>query len=388
MDSRTPFGVIEQDDEVRTVRELVRRYAEEKLRPVADEAEKTARFPRSVVGDLADLGVLGLGFPTDLGGSGGTYLGLCVAIEETYRISPGIAASAFMSPLVAYDIRHAGSSEQAHRYIPPILSGKTIAGLAVTESDAGSDVASISTRAIRTDSGWRIDGQKMFITNGGLADLIIVLARTSDVEGGGITAFIVELPNERVTVDPPLKKLGWRASETNAISFQGCEVPSDAVVGEVGSGFGLVMTGFNLERVTLAAGSVGLAQGALDAAMEYATLRTQFGRQIACFQAVRHQLARSAAKVEAARRLTYHAARLVDEGRSAAGVASMAKLVAGEMCQDVARSAVQVFGGIGFMKEERVERYFRDSMIMTIGGGTSEIQADIIGKSLGLPFER
>jgi alkylation response protein AidB-like acyl-CoA dehydrogenase len=362
----------------------MRPYAEEQLRAIADRAETDGKFPRHVVDDLAKLGALGLGFPTELGGSGGSYLGLCVAVEEVYRISPGIAASAFMSPLIAYDILQFGSAAQRERYVPAILDGTAVAALAVTEPDAGSDVASLRTTARRTAAGWVLNGQKMYITNAGIADLMIVLAQTPDEGPRSISAFVVELPAAGVTVDAKLDKLGWRASETNGVTLDGCVVPEDAILGTPGSGFTLVMTGFNLERATLAAGSVGLAQGALDDAIDYTVTRTQFGRSLASFQTVRHSLAASAAEIEAARQLTYFAARLIGTGEDAIAAASMAKLVASNMCQEVARRCLQVHGGAGFMKEFRAERYYRDSMIMTIGGGTSEIQAEIIGKQLGL----
>ena len=381
--TRTVWPVPDSDEEVRDVRGLMRPYAEDQLRTIADRAEADGKFPRHVVDDLAKLGALGLGFPTELGGSGGTYLGLCVAIEEIYRISPGIAASAFMSPLIAYDILQFGSTQQRERYVPAILDGTAVAALAVTEPDAGSDVASLRTTARRTADGWVLNGQKLYITNAGIADIMLVLARTPDEGDRSISAFVVDLPTAGVTVDAKLDKLGWRASETNGVTLDGCVVPEDAILGTPGSGFTLVMTGFNLERATLAAGSVGLAQGALDDAIAYTTTRTQFGRALASFQTVRHSLAVSAAEIEAARQLTYVAARLVgsDEGIAAA---SMAKLVASNMCQEVARRCLQVHGGAGFMKEFRAERYYRDSMIMTIGGGTSEIQAEIIGRQLGL----
>ncbi len=362
----------------------MRPYAEEQLRAIADRAEVDGKFPRHVVDDLAKLGALGLGFPTDLGGSGGSYLGLCVAVEEVYRISPGIAASAFMSPLIAYDILQFGSTEQRERYVPAILDGTAVAALAVTEPDAGSDVAALRTTARRTAAGWVLNGQKMYITNAGIADLMLVLAQTPDEGPRSISAFVVDMPAAGVTVDAKLDKLGWRASETNGVTLDGCVVPEDAMLGSPGSGFTLVMTGFNLERATLAAGSVGLAQGALDDAIDYTVTRTQFGRPLASFQAVRHSLASAAAEIEAARQLTYYAARLIGTGDDGIAAASMAKLVASNMCQDVARRCLQVHGGAGFMKEFRAERYYRDSMIMTIGGGTSEIQAEIIGRQLGL----
>ncbi|MDX6234060.1 MAG: butyryl-CoA dehydrogenase [Nocardioidaceae bacterium] len=382
--SPATWPVPDLDDEVREVRGLLRPYAEEQLRPVADAAERDATFPRHVVHDLAKLGALGLGFDEALGGSGGSHVGFCVAIEEVYRVSPGIAASAFMSPLVAFDIVQSGNDAQRRRYVPPILEGRTMAALGVTEPDAGSDVASLRTTARRTPQGWRLDGSKAFITNAGLADVMVVLARTPDIGPRAISAFVVDLPTAGVTVEAPLHKLGWRASETNGVSFQGVELAEEAMLGEPGSGLAMVLGGFNLERATLAAGSVGMAQGALDLALEHARTRTQFNAPIAARQAVRHSLARAAARLEAARQLTYRAAALVANGTEGIAAASMAKLVASEMAQDVTRTCVQVHGGAGFMKEYAVERFYRDSMVMTIGGGTSEIQAEIIGRMLGL----
>lgn len=382
--TRSAWPIADLDEEVRDVRGLARPYAEGPMRAAADTAEQEGRFPRAVTDELAKLGLLGLGFPASLGGSGGSHVGFCVAVEEVYRVSPSFGASAFMSPLIAFDILQAGNQAQRERYIPRILGGTAMAALAVTEPDAGSDVASLRTTARRTSTGWRLDGSKMYITNAGIADVMVVLARTPDEGPRSISAFVIDLPASGVTIGASLKKLGWRGSETNAVSFDGCELPADAILGPPGSGFNLIMTGFNLERAALAAGSVGLAQGALDGAVEYARARTQFGRQITEFQAIRHTLARCAAQIEAARQVTYQAARLVGAGDTGIAAASMAKLVASEMCQEVARRCLQVHGGAGFMTEYRAERFYRDSMIMTIGGGTSEIQAEIIGRRLGL----
>ncbi len=380
-------GVPDLDDEISSVREVAQNYTRRSLPPIASEAERSGTFPRKVVAEWGALGLLGMGFPEDCGGSGGSHVGFCVSIEELYRISPGIAASASMASLIGYDIYRHGTAEQVERYVRPLLEGQAVGALAITEPDAGSDMSAIRTKAIRTAEGWRISGEKMFITNGGIADVLLLLASTPEEPGAGLTAFVIDLPAQGITASQPLKKLGWRASETNGLSFDDCLIPGDAVVGQVGRGTDLVKAGLNLERVALAAGAVGLAQGAIDEALKYAQDRTQFGRPIGEYQAVRHNIARCAAQLEAARRLTYHAARLIDDPGGVAA-AAMAKLFASEMCQAVAQVAVQVHGGAGFTEEFKVEQYFRDSMIMTIGGGTSEMQLDIIGRKLGMKYER
>lgn len=386
--ARARTNVVDDDEEIARIRAAIREFAEEELREFADRSEEDGRFPSEVTHALGELGVLGLGFPEEYGGTGGSKLAFVVAVEEVYRVSPGIAASAFMSPLVASDILQAGNEQQKQRWLPSIFSGDVMAALALTEPDSGSDAASLRTKAERVDGRWRLNGRKMFITNGGLADVVLVLARVPDENGsGGISAFLVEADSQGFVVGDPLAKLGWRASETNSLFFDDCYLPEDALLGGIGSGFRLVMRGFDLERVALAAGAVGLAQGALDAATLYATERTQFGRPIGRFQAVGHALARARADVEASRQITYHAARNLEDEHHARLLASMAKLVATEMCQRVSRQAVQAHGGAGFMKEFSVERFYRDAMVMTIGGGTSEIQAELIARELGLKGE-
>jgi len=374
------------EEEISSVRKVAHSLTRGRLPEVAAEAERSGRVPREMVAEMGRLGLLGLGFPEERGGSGGSWVGFCVGIEELYRVSPGVAASASMASLIAHDLCQHGSAEQVERYVRPLLEGRAIGALALTEPDAGSDLASIRTKAVRTAAGWVISGEKMYITNGGLADVVLVLARTPEEPGGGLTAFVMDLPRSGVSAGRPLAKLGWRSSETNGLTFEDCVVPSDAVVGEVGQGSTLVKAGLTLERVAMAAGAVGLAQGAVDQAVAYAQTRAQFGRPIGQYQAVRHTIAQCAAQVEAARRLTYHAARLVDDP-SGGPAASMAKLVASQMCQTVAQAAVQVHGGAGFTQEFKVEQYLRDSMIMTIGAGTSEMQLDIIGRALGLQYD-
>lgn len=379
----SPLAVPDLDEEVESVRALVRTYIRGSLLATAEDAETGGTYPRHVTKEMGELGLLGIGFPESIGGSGGSLLGLSVGVEEIYRVSPGIAASAYMASLIGYDILQQGSPEQVERYVRPLIEGRAIGALALTEPDVGSDMSSIRTKAVRTATGWSLSGEKMYITNGGIADIMLVLARTPEEPVEGLTAFVLDLPEEGVSASQPLKKLGWRASETNGVVFDDCQLPADAVVGHVGHGLELIKAGLNLERVTLAAGALGLAQGAIDEALSFAKTRIQFGRPISEYQAVRHHIARSASQLEAARQLTYHAARLV-ESPQGGSAAAMAKYVASDMCQTVARTAVQIHGGAGFTQEYKVEQFYRDSMIMTIGGGTSEVQLDIIGRGLGM----
>jgi alkylation response protein AidB-like acyl-CoA dehydrogenase len=368
------------------VRAAVREFAEGRVRPLAEPCDRSGRFPRELVPELGELGMLGLGVPESYAGTGSTKLAFAIAVEEVYRVSAGIAASAFMSPLIANDILDAGTEEQKQRLVPPILRGEWIAALAVTEPEAGSDVAAIRTRAAETGGGWRIDGYKRFITNATVADLTLVLARTEEGGGNrGLSLFAVPRGTPGLSPQPVLEKVGWNASDTADIAFDGVEVGPDALVGGRGDGFRYVMNGFNLERIVLATGAVGLGQAALEACLEYAAQRIQFGKAIGTFQSVRESIARMAADVEAARQLAYHAAAKLDAGEPCALEAAMAKLVAGEMCQRVTTKAIQLHGGAGFTMELPVQRFHRDSLIMSIGGGTSEIQAELIARGLGLP---
>jgi alkylation response protein AidB-like acyl-CoA dehydrogenase len=374
------------DADVAEIREGVRDYAERRLMPIAELCDVEGSFPRELVREMGELGFMGVGFPETYGGIGGSKLAFAIAVEEVYRASAGIAASAFMSPLIAHDLLLSASEEQKAALVPPILAGEAVAALAVTEPDAGSDAGAIRTRATRLENGWRIDGMKRFITNAHIADTVLVLARTAPEPGNrGLSLFAVPRGTPGMEPQPGIAKLGWRCSDTADIAFDGCEVPEGALVGQLGAGFKVVMNGFNLERIVLATGAVGLGQAALDATVAYVGERVQFGQPIGAFQNVRTGVSRMAAEIEAARCLAYHAARKLDAGEVCTAEASMAKLVAGEMCQRVSAQAIQLHGGVGFTMELPVQRFHRDSLIMTIGGGTTEIQAEVIARALKLP---
>jgi alkylation response protein AidB-like acyl-CoA dehydrogenase len=376
------------DVDLRLIREAVREYADRRLVPLAHEVDEAERFPLEVVKEMGELGFLGIGFPTAYGGSEGSKLAFTITAEEIYRASAGIAASAFIGPLIAHDLLLAATEDQCSQLVPPILSGNAIAAIAITEPDAGSDIGAIRTRAVRSGGGYRLKGYKRFITNASIADVVLVLARTTlgaDSRSRGLTLFVVERGTPGMKAQAPIAKVGWRSSDTADIAFDDCEVPESAAVGEVDAGFKVLMRGFNLERINLAAGAVGVGQAALDATSAYAAERTQFGARIGTFQSVREAIARMAADVEASRQLTYHAARKLDSGEPCATEASMAKLVAAEMCQRVTARAVQLHGGMGVTTELGVHRFHGDSLIMSITGGTTEIQAEVIARELGLP---
>lgn len=376
----------EHEADLTEIRDGVRQYASRRLAPISADCDVEGRFPLELVREMGELGFMGLGFPPAYGGIGGSKLAFAIAVEEVYRASAGIAASAFMSPLIAHDLLLSATEDQKMALVPPILAGETIAALAVTEPDAGSDAGALRTRATRIDDGWRIDGMKRFITNAHIADTVLVMARTGSQPGNrGLSLFAVPQGTAGMEPQPSVAKLGWRCSDTADIAFDGCVVAADALVGELNGGFKVVMNGFNLERIVLATGAVGLAQAALDATLAYVAERVQFGQPIGTFQNVRAIVARMAADIEAARQLAYHAAHRLDGGQRCTVEASMAKLVAGEMCQRVTTQAIQLHGGVGFTMELPVQRFHRDSLIMTIGGGTTEIQAEVIARGLNLP---
>lgn len=379
-------ATVVDEHELGMIRDLARKFSEQRIKPIAERCDREGTFPLELVAELGELGLLGAGTDEEYGGSGASKLAYAIAVEEVYRAQAGIAASVFMSPLIAHDILLAASEEQKRRLVPPLVRGEAIAALAVTEPEAGSDAASIRTRAVATANGFRIDGYKRFITNATIADLVLVLARTTEGAGNrGLSLFAVEASAPGLQVQAKLEKAGWRCSDTADIAFEGCEVPAGALIGRLDEGFKVVMNGFNLERIVLAAGSLGLAQAAVDETVQYGQERVQFGRPIGSFQSVAESIARMAASLEAARQLTYHAARKLDAGQPCSTEASMAKLVAAEMCQEVTAKAIHLHGGAGFTMELPVQRFHRDSLIMSIGGGTSEIQSQLIARSLGLP---
>ncbi|HXF36702.1 MAG TPA: acyl-CoA dehydrogenase family protein [Actinomycetota bacterium] len=370
-------------------RRTVRSFAEEVVRPRAEQADRAEALPLDVVRAMGDLGLFGVPFPEEYGGQGADLLTFCLAVEELGRVdqSVGITLAAAVG-LGAMPILRFGTGEQRERHLPSMCRGEAIGAFALTEPEAGSDAAAIRTRAREEGEGWVLEGTKAFITNAGtpLTSLIVAAAVTDPDEGAhGISQFLVPSDAPGLVVGPPYRKLGWRASDTHEVAFQGCRVPGDHLLGERGRGLAQALEILDGGRITTAALSVGLAQACLDAGLAYARERRAFGRPIGAFQAIGFKLADMRVAVETARLATYRAAWLRDRGRPHTAAAALAKLHASEAAVRCAREAVQIFGGAGFIEGSPVARYYRDAKVLEIGEGTSEMQRLVIARELGLP---
>ena len=375
------------DDEHRHFQEVCRSFVRREMKPRVRAAEETGTFPAELWPALAGAGLLGVGHPEEHGGTGGGVLALAILAEELAKSSGGMAVTPLVSSyMAAPHLARFGTPEQKERYLRPVLAGEAVAAIAVTEPGAGSDVAGLSASATRADGGWLLRGTKMFITNAGLADVIIVAART---EGGsrhqGITTFLVDRGHPGMTLGAPLPKLGWHASDTREVVFEDAFAEDARVLGTEGRGFQQIMEAFQVERIVLAGMAVGLGQEALDDAKAHALERRAFGQRIADFQTLRHRLAQMQTSLEAARLVTYQAAARWDAGHAEAATSiAAAKLFAARVACQVVDDAVQVFGGYGFIEETPIAMHYRDARILRIGGGTDEVQLEIIAKRMGL----
>lgn len=370
------------------LRETVRRFVESEIRPNVNEWEERREFPRELYKRCGELGLLGLKFPEEYGGQGGSHLHDAVWVEELARRggSGGVAAglnahaSIAMPPVFQF-----GDEWQRRRWIVPGISGEKIGALGITEPGAGSDVASLRTTAKKVDGGWIVNGSKTFITNGVRADFLVCACRTTEEGGHGGTSFLVlegDMPGYEVTAK--LEKLGWHSSDTGEIAFTDVEVPDSHLLGQENGGFQLIMANFAWERLLMAIGAVGAMDRLVELSIEYAKERQAFGRSIGTFQAIRHKIADMATKAAASRALTYDTLRRFDAGETVINEVSMTKLLTQRSLVDVADDAVQIHGGYGYMREYEVERALRDARLGPIGGGTDEIMREIIGKNLGL----
>lgn len=368
------------------LRHSLRSFIEKEIAPHAEEWEKQGGFPhREVFKRFGELGFFGVDIPEQYGGSNAGFVATIVLAEEMARCnSSGVAASLGLHANIALPyIAALGSEEQKEKYLVPGVKGEIIGALGVTEPGAGSDVGSMRTYAVKDGDSYIINGSKMFITNGGIADFVILAAKTDREKGHqGITQFLVDTKAPGFTVSRDLDKLGWRACNTAELAFEDVRVPKSAILGEEESGFYNIMIHFQEERLYMAIGAVCEAQRALDLAMEYAKERVQFGRPIAKFQVTRHKIADMATEIEAARQLVYNTIRLHVEQEPCQVEVAMCKLFACEMATRVINQCLQIFGGYGYMMEYPIQRLWRDSRIGPIGGGTSEIQREIIGRLL------
>ncbi len=374
----------EQEEFRRTVRE----FAEEVVRPRADEADRAEALPMDVVRKMGELGLFGLPFPEAYGGQGADFLTFCLAVEELGRVdqSIGITLAAAVG-LGAAPIHRFGTEEQRRRWLVPMCRGEALGAFALTEPGAGSDAAGIRTRARLEGGEWVIEGSKAFITNSGtpLTSVIVVAAVTDAEDGRRLSQILVPAGTPGLTVAPAYRKLGWRASDTHELAFSGCRVPEDHLLGERGRGLAQCLEILDAGRISTAALAVGLAQACLEASVAYAKERRAFGRPIGEFEGIQFKVADMRVAVETARLATYRAAWLKDQGRPHKAEAALAKLHASEAAVACARAAVQVFGGYGFIEESPVARYYRDAKILEIGEGTSEMQRLLLARDLGLP---
>jgi butyryl-CoA dehydrogenase len=371
-------------EEHEMIRKMVRDFARNEVEPTAAERDEEERFDRAIFDQMGELGLCGIPWPEEYGGIGGDYLGYVIAVEELSRVcaSVGVTLSAHTS-LAGWPIFKFGSEEQKQKFLRPMAEGKKIGAYGLTEPGSGSDAGNMKTTAKKDGDHYILNGSKIFITNAGDAEIYVVFART-DIDAGtrGVSAFIVEKGTPGFSFGKKEKKLGIRSSPTLEIIFEDCRVPAENLLGKEGEGFKIAMMTLDGGRNGIAAQAVGIAQGALDASVNYAKERKQFGKPIGVNQGIGFKLADMATKVEAARLLTYQAAWRESEGLPYGKESAMSKLFAGDIAMEVTTDAVQVFGGYGYTKEYPVERYMRDAKITQIYEGTQEIQRLVISKML------
>ncbi|MEW5948035.1 MAG: acyl-CoA dehydrogenase family protein [Thermodesulfobacteriota bacterium] len=377
-------------DEQKMIVDLARKIAEEKVVPVRAELDEKEEFPWKIMEDLAKADLFGIYIPEKYGGFGGGCFENCLAVEQLGRACIGVATTFAASGLGAFPILFFGSEEQKQKYLPEIASGRKLAAFGLTEAGAGSDAGGIRTTATKDGDDYILNGTKQWITNGGEAEIYTIIALTDREKGArGASAFIVEKGEAGFSFGKKEKKMGLRASSTRELVFDHCRVPKGRLIGREGMGFIIAMKTLDLARPGIGSLSVGLAQGALDAAVQYAKERVQFGHPIISFQAVQHMLADMATQTEAGRALVYAVARYIDSNpKDISKVSAMAKLFPSDVAMQVTTDAVQVFGGYGYMKDYPVEKMMRDAKILQIYEGTNQIQRSVIGQALNKEYGR
>jgi alkylation response protein AidB-like acyl-CoA dehydrogenase len=371
-------------EEQELLRRSVREFAEIEMRPHIMEWDDAQHFPTELMPKLAALGLLGIQVPEAYGGAGMSAVDYCICIEELARVDPSVALSvAAHNGLCSSHIWLFGTDAQKQKYLAPLARGEKIGAWGLTESTSGSDAAGMRTTAARAGACWVLNGSKTFTTHGRVGDVLVAMAVTDRAAGSkGVSAFIIEKGTPGLAPGKKENKLGMRASDTSEVIFENCRIPEDQLLGEVGQGFVNTMQVLDAGRIGIAALSVGLAQGAYEAALQYAKERRAFGKTISSFQAIQWKLADNATRIEAARLLTYRSAYLKDQGRRMTLESSMAKLYASEIAVRAADDCVQIHGGYGFVKDYPAEKFFRDVKLTTIGEGTSEIQRLVIARRL------
>ncbi|WP_077623476.1 acyl-CoA dehydrogenase [Sediminibacillus massiliensis] len=371
-------------DEQEMLRTMVRNFAKKEVEPTAVERDEEERFDRAIFDKMAELGLTGIPWPEQYGGIGADYVSYVIAVEELSRVcaSTGVTLSAHIS-LASWPLFKYGSEQQKQTFLKELASGEKLGAYALSEPGAGSDVASMKTVAKAEDDEYILNGNKVWITNGGVADIYIVFAKTDQSAGHrGISALVVEKGTPGFSFGKKERKLGIRSSPTTELIFENCRIPKRNLLGKEGEGFKIAMSTLDGGRNGIAAQALGIAQGALDAAVDYAKEREQFGKPIASNQGISFKLADMATEIEAARLMTYQAAWLESEGKPYGKASAMSKLFAGDAAMRITTDAVQVFGGYGYTKDYPVERYMRDAKITQIYEGTNEIQRLVIGRML------
>jgi short/branched chain acyl-CoA dehydrogenase len=371
------------DDQTELLRRTVREFAQAEVAPAAAELDRTKSFPYEIVAKMAKLGWMGIPFPEEVGGAGGSSLQYAIAVEELTRVDSSVAITLCAhTSLGTQPIYLFGSDAQREEWLPRLCAGEILGAFGLTEPEAGSDAGNTRTRARLDGSEWVIDGAKQFITNAGtdISGVVCITARTGDEE---ISNLIVANGTPGYEQAEPYRKMGWNASDTRPLTFTDCRVPEENLLGERGKGFHQFLNVLDIGRIGVAAMGVGLAQGALDQALAYAQERRAFGKPISKFQAIQTKLADLSTEIAAARLLTYHAAWLKDERRPFSLVAAQAKLKTGRLAVKAADEAVQIHGGYGYIEEYPICRFYRDAKILTIGEGTDEVQQMVIARALG-----
>lgn len=362
------------------VRKMVREFATNEVEPIAADIDKEHRFPVENVEKMAKYGLLGIPFPTEYGGAGGDHISYAITVEELSRAcaSTGVICSAHTS-LCCWPIFNYGTDEQKEKYLPDLLAGKKLGAFGLTEPNAGTDASGQQTRAELVGDNWVLNGAKVFITNGGYADVFVIMAMTDKSKGNhGISAFIVEKNDPGFSIGKTEDKMGISASSTTELIFQNCTIPKDRLLANVGEGFKVAMSTLDGGRIGIAAQALGIAQGAFDVTVEYMKARKQFGRSLSKFQALQFEMAELKTQIEAARLLVYRAADLKERHMKYGEAAAMAKLFAAETAMKVTTKCVQFHGGYGYTKDYPVERMMRDAKITEIYEGTSEVQKLVI----------
>ena len=373
----------DHSEETKLLVDTVKKFAEKEIKPIACEIDVKAAIPQDILQKTSEMGLFGIPFPEEFGGSGLDYSSFIAAIEEIAAADASVALTILAHTLCTNHIFLFGNKEQKNKFLPPLIKGEEIGAWALTEPSSGSDAGSMKTTAKKSNSDWNLNGQKLFTTNGSRANTFVILAKTDESKGTrGVSAFIVEKETEGLRIGKKLNKLGLRGSDTVEVFIDNLKLPEENLIGKVNKGFNQTMEILDAGRIGISALAIGIARASLQASLKYAKERKQFGKLIKEFQATQWKLSDMAAKIDAARLLAQRAAYLKTKGEKFTKEASMAKLISSETAVMCANNAVQIHGGYGYITEYSVERYFRDAKICEIGEGTSEIQRIVIAREL------